>query len=190
MQERARVYRLEHFDKISEYNKRWRLEHHPEHLDNSKTWRAGHVNQVRVYNAMYHITHIEQSHRRNKEWRLANPERWRENSRRWREAHPEVVILRKIVSFMLKRSGISKMSRSYQYVGCTPQFLRLHLEAQFKKGMTWENRGTVWEVDHRIPLDWFNLRECSENLFIASHWTNLQPMFKGLNRLKSARYVA
>ena len=62
-----------------------------------------------------------------------------------------------------------------RWVGCTPEQLRCHLQSQFKKGMTLENHGRVWSIDHIVPLS----SAGSDEAMIAklSHWTNLQPMF-------------
>lgn len=89
---------------------------------------------------------------------------------------------------MLRASQIKKMSKSCQYLGCSPGFLRNHLESLFKPGMTWENRGIAWEVDHVVPLSWWDLSHHPEHLFVASHWTNLQPLWKVDNRKKKALF--
>lgn len=68
-------------------------------------------------------------------------------------------------------------------LGCTLPELRTHLEKQFVPGMTWENYGPVWHVDHRKPCAKFDLtdpvqqRECF-------HFSNLQPLFAGDNLRK------
>lgn len=61
-----------------------------------------------------------------------------------------------------------------------------HIEAQFKKGMTWDNWGKVWEIDHIVPLAKFDLRN-PEHVKRSNHWTNLQPLWKADNRRKGAR---
>ncbi len=87
---------------------------------------------------------------------------------------------------ILRASGVKKTSQSRQYIGCSPGFLRNHLESLFKPGMTWENRGD-WEIDHIIPLSWWDLKNHPEHMFFASHWTNLQPMWKKDNHVKGNR---
>lgn len=60
--------------------------------------------------------------------------------------------------------------------------LKRHIELQFIPGMSWDNYGTFWEIDHRIPLSHFKFPE-----EIKACWalTNLQPMSCSLNRSKS-----
>jgi hypothetical protein len=67
-------------------------------------------------------------------------------------------------------------------VGYSLDDLRAHLERQFTKSMSWENYGEVWEIDHVVPVDSFDLpRE------VAVCWalTNLRPLTKKQNRRKS-----
>jgi hypothetical protein len=171
----SRSYYVAHRKTILKKHRQWNARHHDTIL---KSQRARYVNNHAV----------ELANRR--KYRLSHPKMINLQARVWRSAHLEVTVMHNAVADMLRRAGIHKSARSRVYVGCTPAFLRLHLEAQFKRGMSWVNYGVLWEVDHRIPVSWFNLRECPDNMFIASHWRNLQPMFKKTNRSKQARYVA
>jgi len=64
--------------------------------------------------------------------------------------------------------------------GCTLFEFGHHLQGQFKDGMTWENYGTLWEVDHVIPCSHFNL---PKEIFQCFHYTNMRPRLIALNRL-------
>jgi hypothetical protein len=123
-------------------------------------------------------------------WKKEHRDYCRQYDKKRRREHPEYRILRKIVHRMVRASCVRKGSRSDLYVGCTPGFLRNHLETMFKHGMTWNNYGTVWQVDHVIPLAWWDLKNHPEHMFEASHWTNLQPLFINENQSKGARHVA
>lgn len=59
-----------------------------------------------------------------------------------------------------------------------------HLESKFQPGMTWDNWGKVWEIDHIKPLTSFNLANPVEQLAACSI-DNLQPLWKSENRRKS-----
>ncbi len=58
-----------------------------------------------------------------------------------------------------------------------------HLESQFREGMSWDNYGPYWEVDHIIPLAAFDLTS-REQFLQATHYLNLQPLTGEENRLK------
>jgi predicted nucleic acid-binding Zn ribbon protein len=62
--------------------------------------------------------------------------------------------------------------------------LKSHLSKQFKDGMSWDNYGTVWHIDHKIPVSAFNLR-CEEDIKRCWALKNLQPMFADENVMKS-----
>ena len=79
------------------------------------------------------------------------------------------------------KGGI-KSGSSICDLGCSVEFLKQHLEQQFQNGMTWENYGKVWEIDHIEPLCSFDLED-REQLLIVCHYTNLQPLF-GPDNLK------
>jgi hypothetical protein len=80
----------------------------------------------------------------------------------------------------------TRRSATFAIVGCTPDFLRGHLERQFRDGMTWENYGPYWHVDHRIPLASGN---SPEEIMGLSHWTNLQPLTAFENISKGSKLV-
>jgi 5-methylcytosine-specific restriction endonuclease McrA len=50
--------------------------------------------------------------------------------------------------------------------------------------MNWDNHGKYWEVDHVIPRSSFNLYDEKERKQ-CFHYTNLQPLTKKANRVKS-----
>jgi len=107
-----------------------------------------------------------------------------------RKKSPEFICKRDLYAAahrILKSANIGKNARAFQYIGCSPGFLRNHLESLFQPGMTWENR-EEWEIDYIVPLSWWDLKNHPENLFIASHWTNLQPVWKDYNRKKKALF--
>lgn len=62
---------------------------------------------------------------------------------------------------------------------CSIDFLIQHLQSQFTDGMSWDNYGNKkgqWNIDHRRPLTAFNLED-RDQLLLACHYSNLQPMW-------------
>lgn len=66
-------------------------------------------------------------------------------------------------------------TREFGLVGCTQSEFRNWIENQFTKSMTWANYGSVWHIDHRVPLYRFDLTRI-EHRQAASHYTNLRPL--------------
>jgi len=72
-------------------------------------------------------------------------------------------------------------------LGCTIDELRTHLETRFSDGMSWNNWTLDgWHIDHIIPLAFFDLTD-PEQVKIACHYTNLQPLWAEENLRKSGR---
>ena len=86
----------------------------------------------------------------------------------------------------MARIGRPKSSQTMKYLGCSEEFLKTWLKAQFKFGMTWENYGTYWHIDHVIPCARFDLTD-SRQQAAAFHYTNLQPLEAVKNASKGCR---
>jgi len=74
------------------------------------------------------------------------------------------------------------------FIGCSSSFLQSHIEKQFIESMSWENYGSFWEVDHKIPLKFFDLNN-KDQAKQAFHFSNLQPATLFYNRSKQARWL-
>jgi hypothetical protein len=60
-----------------------------------------------------------------------------------------------------------------------------YIEAQFKDGMSWENYGKVWHLDHKIPIS----SAINEIEFMQLwHYTNLRPLLAFENLSKGSKY--
>ena len=70
-------------------------------------------------------------------------------------------------------------------LGCSVVLLKKYIAKQFKRGMSWNNWKTVWELDHIRRLSAFDLLN-PKQYAKACHYTNLQPMFIAEHRKKSA----
>ena len=85
-----------------------------------------------------------------------NSKRNRDRKRRREATDPAYKLKNKYylrVRHVIRRIGASKSCRTNDLVGCSWGQLKIHLEQQFKKGMSWENYGREgWHVDHIIPL--------------------------------------
>jgi len=75
-----------------------------------------------------------------------------------------------------------KSGSAVKDLGCSIKYLKQHLEAHFKKGMTWKNYGE-WHIDHIKPLAAFDLTDRKQFLE-ACHYTNLQPLWAEENLKK------
>jgi hypothetical protein len=83
--------------------------------------------------------------------------------------------------------GKTKAGSAVRDLGCSVAELIAWLENQFAPGMTWENYGPVWHVDHKEPLAAFDLTDPAQ-FKRACHYTNLQPLFARDNHRKGPRH--
>lgn len=82
--------------------------------------------------------------------------------------------------------GGYKSAPTMTMTGCSVEQLRAWLESKFKFGMTWENRGHVWHIDHIVPCSAFDLSK-PEQQRLCFHYTNLQPLYARVNLQKHDR---
>ncbi len=97
-------------------------------------------------------------------------------------------LISRAVSRTLKNNGkIKNRAKWNNILGYDGKQVKIHLENQFTKGMSWKNQGKFWEIDHIVPLSWFpNFKQV-----IKHGWKleNLQPLEVKLNREKHNLYV-
>jgi len=157
--------------------------------ERQKEWCRKNPEKRRAIQIRWRLSHLESKRKMDGKWRRGHPEIMTLKMRTYRGRHPEQTIMRKVIQRIMECKGIKKNHKSSEYVGCSPGFLRNHIEALFMPGMTWENYGE-WHIDHIVPLSWFPFRADESWMFVASHWTNLQPMWAKDNLTKSNRFIA
>jgi len=60
-----------------------------------------------------------------------------------------------------------------------------HIDKYLVEGMTSENFGSSWGLDHIVPVDLFDLTN-KNDLELCYNYNNIMPMFNSDNRLKGA----
>jgi hypothetical protein len=61
-------------------------------------------------------------------------------------------------------------------IGCNSSGFKQFIESQFEPGMSWSNHGTLWTVDHIVPLK-FNTPE-------VYRYTNCRPLWKDRHKAR------
>ena len=75
----------------------------------------------------------------------------------------------------MKAGGWKKNSKTQEMLGCSFADLKLHLEKQFRDGMTWENNKFFgWHLDHIVPI---SSAKTEQDVIKLCHYTNLQPLW-------------
>lgn len=161
-------------------------------LKKNHTWSK--ENKERVVNIakIWREKNKESIRERIKEWEIKNYRKIRDRkNKRAKERRKEDLIfnltnkvrcrLRKYLTIL----NITKRNKTFDIVGCTPEFLKEHLETQFTDGMSWENRNE-WHIDHIIPL---SSAKTEDELYKLCHYTNLQPLWAEDNIKKSNKIL-
>jgi hypothetical protein len=168
-------------------------------------YRQKNKESVNKLNRESYYKHIEKRKKSSKEYRDNNKEKIREyfiinreiiskkQSERLKKRKETDDLFRLVCSMrarfsgFLKANNITKKNKTFDIVGCTPEELRLFLEAKFVEGMTWENYGKKgWSVDHIIPL---SSAKTEEEIYKLCHYTNLQPLWEPDNIRKYNKII-
>jgi len=87
----------------------------------------------------------------------------------------------------LKNNSALKEKRVLEYLGCTADFFQKWMAFQLYDGMTLENYGDIWHVDHTKPIASFDLTKEVEQDACFS-WKNCRPLLAQKNIHKSDSY--
>lgn len=92
--------------------------------------------------------------------------------------------LRSRLSFAIKSPAQRARKKTEAMVGCSSAHLRSHIESLWRPGMTWENYGPAWCIDHIRPCSSFDMLD-PEQQRACFHYTNLQPLWTLENQRKA-----
>lgn len=165
------------------------------HLLRKKAWRDANPEKVKQITERYEASHpgsrAEASKRwseRNREKRrqitrnyyAKNAEKWAKWARDYRNSSPDRVLHCRISAQLRANLKSAKGGQSaFKLLGYSLQDLKLHLERQFTRGMSWDNFGK-WHIDHILPLASFPPGSGTDAWVI----TNLRPLWAGENLRK------
>ena len=107
--------------------------------------------------------------------------KWKEERRANDPVYRMVEGMRSRLSSIVKGVNIGGANK---LVGCSNEYLKGHLTNQFTKGMTWDNYGSYWHVDHIIPVSSFDHTR-KDQVKQCWHFSNLQPLGAEENMMKS-----
>jgi hypothetical protein len=188
-------------DKITEYNKAYWQETKEEQKEKCKEWREKNKDYMKAKMKEWLEANSEHKKQKDKEYRETHKEQYNKNHREWTRKNYEDMktnpdrqqefILHKIRHNTARRiREILKQKKSettMKYVGCSLEELKAHLEGLFVEGMTWENYGSTWHIDHKIPCDAFDMSNEKEAT-ACFYYKNLQPLFSADNIRKLNKY--
>lgn len=179
----------------------------------ANAYRAKNLERIAAYNRSRpprSEAKREEDRRRAARWYEANKERARASFKKWRSSPEnkaknrvyqsryharrlrhdgEYALRRKTRSAILQALSQGRVKGRGRWweaaLGYTLEELRRHIESQFRPGMTWDNHGTLWEIDHIKPLAGFVVPD-AHCLAFRQAWalSNLRPLLRVDNREK------
>jgi hypothetical protein len=177
-----------------ERGRAWYARNREDKLVKNAAWRAANADRQRNLVVQWQKRNPEKVAAKTREWRARNVEHARalarKNAARLR-ATPWGDITQKVFRSLrsaLRRGG-GGASKYAAALGYTWAELHAHIKAQFCDGMTWDNWGTLWELDHIKPLSAFRYETLDCPLFREA-WalSNIRPLERIANRRKFNRH--
>lgn len=162
-----------------------RKKHYLLNKDKFKEYRKNN----KEYYKQYYLKNKEKLNKQHKEYNLKNIKKylsWHSNRRKKIEVRIIQSLRTRHWSFL---KGYCKSDSTMNLLGVPNRnFYLKYLENKFKPGMTWENYGKVWHIDHIIPCSAFNPHN-KEHHKILFHHTNHQPLFVHENLSKGSKII-
>lgn len=197
IKERKKIYRIKNKESISMKNKEYRNrpeikartnseEYRKKKSISDKKWRDNNKEYKSFIDKKYREENKEKCDIRRKKYYEANKKSIQKRQKEWTDK------IKNKTSFKLKRFTRNSIRRivdrakekkhldSTKYIDYTALEFKEHIEALFRDGMTWDNHGSVWHIDHIIPLSWYTklLKGHSQEIIMANanELQNLQPL--------------
>lgn len=168
--------------RLREYHAKYYRDHADLLKERSRQYRAEHKDQHNASNRRWAKLNKEKNNAIQRKWQKDNLEKFREYQRQYakRQRTNPRRHLSDVISMGINQSlrrGAKSNRRWEELVGYTAEKLKKHLESNFQPNMTWENYGSYWHIDHKIPVSAFNF-ETPEDIDFKRCWAlkNLQPL--------------
>jgi len=97
-------------------------------------------------------------------------------------------MLRCRIYHAFKAQGHQKNNRTWKYLDCSANFFQSWIKYQLYDGMTFENYGAYWHIDHVKPCTLYNLSNVEE-VKECFCWKNLRPLRADKNKKKSGKFI-
>jgi len=176
--------------KVKESKKEYYNKNRDKINEKNKNYRLNNIDKI----LLYREKNKDKLKNQSSKWRKNNIDKKREWEKEYlRKKYKDDVLyklsknVRTRLREFLKINNMSKNNTTFNFVGCTVEELKLHIENQFVIGMRWDNHGVHgWHIDHIIPL---SSAKTEEDLCKLCHYTNLQPLWAKDNMTKGNKIV-
>ena len=196
--ERKRKYREANKEKIKEYKRKYDAANKEKISAYNKRYREENTETIQKQQRDYERNNLSRKEKaaiRGKIWRDKNKEHIRARNKKYVQNNLKKIYAqqkqrkkedvqyhlacklrtRLYVALRKHLTTSNKKGSAIRDLGCSLDYFKHHIESLFHNGMTWENYGDVWHIDHIYPLSAANLEDRAEFLAV-NNWRNLQPL--------------
>jgi len=172
-------------------------------LDSGKKWRERNLEHCKSRDNTYHDNHKEERNESCRKYYKKNRESIREYRKKFYQDNKTKINEQrkkyrqsfnyKMTQSLRKRTryGLGSGDGYNILLDCDTNFLNKWFSFNFdidsQDCMTFENYGSVWEIDHVKPISSFNLKDQNE-INKCFNWKNLCPLLSTKNRIKN-KYI-
>lgn len=167
-----------------------------------------HKAERHAYHKKWYVANKPIKRAKNEEWKRNNPEKYKTISQNWyaknrtkklkQNRKNEIKRLQIDPTFRMVKNlrnrlnkliqGKIKSGKTLELLGCSISFFKNYLSVQFRDGMTWENYGVYWHIDHKKPCSLFDLTQ-EEEQRKCFHYSNMQPLLATENLHKYNKLI-
>jgi hypothetical protein len=172
--EYQKIYSINNYENKKKYNKKYYIDN-KEKLDNKqKKYSIDNKEKLKEYSNKYYTNNLEKLKEKNKKrYSREYINKYMKERRLIDSLFKLRCNIRGLISKSIKARGYDKNSKTFEYLGCTFEEFKIHLENKFTEGMNWENQGE-WHLDHIYPV---SLAKDEEHLIKLNHYSNFQPLW-------------
>ena len=188
------IQRLKFPEKIKEIKRKSYYKNREQCLERTKLYYNKNLERIKLYQINYRTINREKLKQKGLEYRIKHRTiirirqyKYRNKKRKTDPYFKLMDNLRTRVYCVLK-GKIKKSTRTLTLLGVKNiSEVKLHLEKQFKNGMTWKNHGK-WHIDHIKPCASFDLT-CHKQQLVCFNYKNLQPLWASENLRKGVKIL-
>jgi hypothetical protein len=147
-----------------------------EHKEAYKFRRENHRKRHPEYGKQQYAKHRDGKLRKNKEHYLTNI------------PYKLTALFRSIIKLSCRRQYVDYPIDCLQYLGCSVDQLKTHIESQWRDKMSWENHGKGkghWQIDHIKPICSFDLSSQDE-MRKCFFYKNTRPLWHEDHKTKTS----
>lgn len=167
MREYQRQYREANKARIRELQRNWYYANKELCIEKSKDYYQRNKEKTLEYHKEYREKNIA---------KLAEKERIYKRNRYKNDLnYKSAQIVRHQLRRVLVATGRRKRGKTIELVGYSPDKFKAHIERQFRHGMSWDNYGKKWHIDHIIPVSKF-IKDGITDPAVINALTSLKPI--------------